>query len=38
MITCDNREMIGTLINVPAIIIGGLLGFFFGALLSDNLK
>jgi len=30
--------MTGTLINVTAIIVGGLLGIFFGGRLSDNLK
>lgn len=30
--------MTGTFINVTAIIVGGLLGIFFGARLSDNLK
>jgi uncharacterized membrane protein YqgA involved in biofilm formation len=30
--------MTGTLINVTAIIVGGLLGIFFGARLSENLK
>jgi uncharacterized membrane protein YqgA involved in biofilm formation len=30
--------MTGTLINVAAIIIGGLLGIFFGRRLSDNIK
>lgn len=30
--------MTGTFINVTAIIIGGLLGIFFGARLSDNIK
>jgi uncharacterized membrane protein YqgA involved in biofilm formation len=30
--------MIGTLINVAAIIIGGLLGILFGRRLSDNIK
>lgn len=30
--------MTGTFINVTAIIVGGLLGIFFGAWLSDNLK
>jgi uncharacterized membrane protein YqgA involved in biofilm formation len=30
--------MTGTLINVAAIIVGGLLGILFGARLSDNLK
>lgn len=30
--------MTGTFINVTAIIVGGLLGIFFGARLSDNIK
>jgi len=30
--------MTGTFINITAIIIGGLLGIFFGARLSDNIK
>jgi len=30
--------MTGTFINLTAIIIGGLLGIFFGARLSDNIK
>jgi uncharacterized membrane protein YqgA involved in biofilm formation len=30
--------MIGTLINVVAVVIGSLLGIFFGARLSDHLK
>ena len=30
--------MTGTLINVAAIIVGGLLGIFFGRRLSDNIK
>jgi len=30
--------MTGTFINVTAIIIGGLIGIFFGARLSDNIK
>jgi uncharacterized membrane protein YqgA involved in biofilm formation len=30
--------MTGTFINVTAIIVGGLLGIFFGGRLSDNLK
>jgi uncharacterized membrane protein YqgA involved in biofilm formation len=30
--------MTGTLINVAAIIVGGMLGLFFGRRLSDNLK
>jgi len=30
--------MTGTFINVTAIIIGGLLGIFFVARLSDNIK
>lgn len=30
--------MTGTLINVTAIIVGGMLGLFFGRHLSDNLK
>jgi len=30
--------MTGTFINVIAIIVGGLLGIFFGARLSDNIK
>jgi uncharacterized membrane protein YqgA involved in biofilm formation len=30
--------MTGTLINVAAIIVGGLLGIFFGRHLSDNIK
>jgi uncharacterized membrane protein YqgA involved in biofilm formation len=30
--------MTGTFINVTAIIVGGLLGIFFGARLSENLK
>lgn len=30
--------MTGTLINVTAIIVGGLLGIFYGGRLSDNLK
>ena len=30
--------MTGTFINLPAIIVGCLLGIFFGARLSDNLK
>ena len=32
------EKMTGTFINVTAIIVGGLLGIFFGARLSDNLK
>ena len=30
--------MTGTFINVAAIIIGGLIGIFFGRRLSDNIK
>jgi hypothetical protein len=30
--------MTGTLINVTAIVVGGLLGIFLGRRLSDNLK
>lgn len=30
--------MTGTLINVTAIIVGGMLGLFLGKRLSDNLK
>jgi hypothetical protein len=30
--------MTGTFINVTAIIVGGLIGIFFGRRLSDNIK